>query len=101
MYEFTFTGMHGVKQISCGEQHIFIINESGNLYCTGNNRNGQLGLGDNNERYEFTDTGCQDIVKVACGRYHTVIMNYNGVILATEDNDYGQLDIDNINKKLI
>jgi len=37
--------MGNTKQIVCGEDHTFIIDDNGNAYAFGNNNKGQLGLG--------------------------------------------------------
>ena len=34
-----------VRQVVCGEDHTFIIDENNNAYCCGNNNKGQLALG--------------------------------------------------------
>ena len=43
-----------VKQIACGEEHLMILTNDGNLYGAGDNFYGQLGVGDSNDYpYDF------------------------------------------------
>lgn len=38
------------KQISCGDNHTLVLNTNGELFATGKNSEGQLGLSDSNDR---------------------------------------------------
>lgn len=40
-----------VKMISCGSYHVAVLTSSGNMYTWGKGENGQLGLGDTEDRY--------------------------------------------------
>ena len=42
---------NNVKKISCGELYSIVLLENGNLYSFGNNKNGQLGIGNNRDSY--------------------------------------------------
>lgn len=43
--------------VSCGSHHTLIIDMDNNVWATGRNKFGQLGLGDNVSRYTFTPVG--------------------------------------------
>ena len=65
-----------VKSLSTGFGHSVAITEDDKVYVWGNNEQGQLGLGDNNNRFEptlveyFTGRGVRG---VTCGQLHTVV----------------------------
>jgi hypothetical protein len=71
------TAMHGkcIKQVACGVWHTAVLLDSGELWVTGNNFSGQLGLGDRQNRVAFqqvTALAGKIVVAVACGDNHTV-----------------------------
>jgi hypothetical protein len=71
------TAMHGkrIKQVACSDWHTAVLLESGELWVTGRNSWGQLGLGDRQKRAEFqqvTALAGKIVVAVACGESHTV-----------------------------
>ena len=89
-----------VKQMACGGAHTFVLTEDDQLWACGFNRNGQLGLGDEENRNILTDLIWTDesIKQVACGRYHTFVLTQDEELGACGDNQYGQLgfgDLDN------
>jgi alpha-tubulin suppressor-like RCC1 family protein len=43
--------MDNVSAVSAGEYHTMIVRTDGSLWMTGKNSDGQLGVGDNQERY--------------------------------------------------
>ena len=83
-----------IQQITCGSYHTFILKKSGELFAFGRNRNGQLGLGNNDDRNVPTlvmkDKSIQQIV---CGGLHTFIFKNSGELFAFGDNKYGQLGL--------
>ena len=96
-YTFTevTTNADDVKEIYCGANHAFILENNGTLWCTGNNEYGQLGLGDTNHRYTFTQvtTNANDIKQVYCGTNHTFILKNDGTLWSCGRNYYGQLGL--------
>jgi len=42
-----------VTHVSCGGGHTLVVNENGDVFATGSNSAGQLGLADNDDRYGF------------------------------------------------
>ena len=74
--------------------------DSGNLLVFGNNKYGQLGLGDNINRYTPTLlTKDRDIKMIHCGGYHSIIHKINGDLLVFGLNKYGQLGLGNNKNK--
>jgi alpha-tubulin suppressor-like RCC1 family protein len=86
-YEFervTDLGDKKVRQIACGMRHSVLVTEDSQLYVTGNNLNGQLALGDNNNRNRFTHClFTHNIKQVACGWFHTAIVTQNSELFVT------------------
>ena len=70
--------------------------------ATGDNRTGQLGLGDIVGKNRFTPVpdinNCKQIV---CAYYYTMILLNDGIILATGNNTSGELGLgDNIKRNI-
>ena len=83
-----------IRQIICGENHSFILKESGELFAFGSNYSGQLGLGDNENRNVPTLI-MQDktIRQIICGGDHSFIIKESGELFAFGYNSYGQLGL--------
>ena len=82
-----------VKALAAGMRHTVLLKEDGTLWAAGYNFNGQLGLGDTDDRTTFTevkDAGT-GIVAVAAGSYHTVILKSDGSVWTAGSNYWGQL----------
>jgi len=75
-----------------GFRHSFLLKYSSvELYASGNNGSGQLGLGDTTERYVHTQVGSgTDWAKVEAGAFHTVALKTDGTLWASGYNAYGQ-----------
>jgi alpha-tubulin suppressor-like RCC1 family protein len=83
--------------ISSG-RHILIYKNNGDLYVTGSNTYGQLGLGDDIERFNLTFLhNDSDIKSIHCGGYHTLIYKNTGDLYVFGMNQYGQLGLGNYN----
>ncbi|EKX49192.1 hypothetical protein GUITHDRAFT_48795, partial [Guillardia theta CCMP2712] len=80
--------------VACGSLHCMIATEGGRLYACGSNSNGQLGLGDKEDRRRMTRVsffdGCE-IRKIACGDEHTLVLLTNGTLFGFGKNQLGQL----------
>ena len=89
------TNADNVKSVYCGGYHTFILENDGTLWGTGRNSNGQLGLGDGNNRTTFTEitTNVDDIKTINCGEYYTFILKNDGTLWSCGENDYGQLGL--------
>ena len=86
-----------VKQIACGQNNTFILNNDGSLWGCGYNNYGQLGLGTTNINYntftQVTTNINNDVKQIACGSSHTVILKNDGSIWSCGGNGNGQLGI--------
>ena len=64
-------GVSGVVKLAAAWHHTCAITGGAKLYCWGANSNGQLGLGDKNNRNTATLVNLSDVVDVAPGADHT------------------------------
>ncbi|XP_070185594.1 probable E3 ubiquitin-protein ligase HERC4 isoform X2 [Littorina saxatilis] len=88
--------LHGipVAQVAAGGNHTFTLSKSGAIHGWGKNRNGQLGLGDNNDRN--VPTACrslrsQKIKYLSCGEDHSAALTQDGRMFTFGAGSYGQL----------
>jgi uncharacterized repeat protein (TIGR02543 family) len=93
------------SKIHTGAFHALILTDSGQLYVTGRNANGQLGLGDKIDRNLFTYADMSNlsgkIAKIATGYYHTLLLTDNGDLYVAGINRYGQHGTGDKNDKII
>jgi alpha-tubulin suppressor-like RCC1 family protein len=84
--------------IAAGADFSFFLSTSGQLFATGNNTKGQLGLGDIQDVVSFTlvtlPEGATRVVSIAAGGYHTFILTESGQVFAAGDNSNGQLGLE-------
>ena len=91
-----------IKSIAAGIRHTVLLKEDGTLWAAGYNFNGQLGLGDTEDRFNFTevkDAG-SDIIAIGAGSYHTVILKSDGSVWTAGSNYWGQLGFAGKNDRL-
>ena len=82
--------------LSMGQGHLCTIDEDGALGCWGRNDNGQLGLGDedNRKRPVNVELGRSwSAVEVGLGINHSCAVLNNGSVVCWGDNSYGQLGV--------
>ncbi len=85
------------KAISAGFRHAIALNKNGELYGTGDNYHGVLGLGDNDDRNTFTRIGtASNWVSVYCCDSVTTAINSNGELYIT-GSTVGRFGFDNTN----
>lgn len=77
---FTKVDVDNVKAVFSYNKSAFIIKNDNKCYSTGFNNQGQLGLGDKNDRNLFSLVSINDVKTIACGSEHTVLMTYNNDI---------------------
>ena len=84
-----------IESISCGLRHNVISLKSGKCYSWGENKWGQLGLGDTlNKWYPEEIQGLNsDICSVKCGLYHTTALTKYDQCYVWGNNEYGQLGL--------
>ena len=80
-----------IKAIACGGLHSLMLDQAGNLYGCGYNGNGQLGLGDNNDRSLPTYIFTSGVKAMAAGFAHTLIQTNINQVFAAGLNDHGEL----------
>ena len=87
------------KAIAAGIRHTALLKEDGTLWTAGYNFNGQLGLGDTEDRNTFTAvrSAGSGISAVAAGNYHTVILKSDGSVWTAGSNYWGQLGLSGAN----
>jgi alpha-tubulin suppressor-like RCC1 family protein len=83
--------------VSVGAEHSAAVARHGSCYAWGSNSNGQLGLGDKEDRYVPTYVESFEstiLVSVSCGHTHTAFTSHSGTLFCVGANDYGQCGID-------
>ncbi len=96
------TGEAAVVQISAGAAHTAaLMSDRENVYMWGDNRSGQLGLGDNKSQSMPTrvpgfsqDHPCSGVF---CGDNFTMFLNTTGELFGTGANESGQLGVSDYN----
>jgi alpha-tubulin suppressor-like RCC1 family protein len=89
--------LSNVMDIAAGGSHNLAVMEGGAVYTWGENRDGQLGLGD----HGFFDKrnvptlvdGVNGMVAVAAGNSHSFILSRDGTVMACGGNRTGQLGL--------
>jgi alpha-tubulin suppressor-like RCC1 family protein len=87
------------KYVSCGIYHTIILMNDGTIWGTGDNRYGQLGLGDTIDTHILTQmtlipSAYQFSAKyVSCGGFHTIVLMNDNTIWGTGQNSVGQLGL--------
>ncbi len=82
-----------IRQISAGSTHTCALNQSGEIYCWGSNKDGKLGAGSSNS---FSDRALPVIglenpfVQVSAGGSHTCALDISGKVWCWGDGKDGQ-----------
>lgn len=79
-----------VVNFSVGDYHSSYLNSKNELYVSGNNGNGQLGLGHEKAVYEFT-LSLSDVKKVYSGPFQIFAIKNDDTLWITGNNSVGQL----------
>jgi alpha-tubulin suppressor-like RCC1 family protein len=86
-----------ITSIVAGDSYTMLLTDSGNVYAAGRNVEGQLGLGDTDNRNTFTlvDTFHVEgkITSIAIGGWYSMLLTDSGNVYATGHNFYGQLGL--------
>ncbi|NXX90740.1 RPGR regulator, partial [Centropus bengalensis] len=85
------------KLAVCGRNHTLVYTEKGNVYAAGGNSEGQLGLGDTEERTTFHlisfFTSQHKIKQLAAGSYTSAAVTEDGKLFVWGDNSEGQIGL--------
>ncbi|KAM9577975.1 X-linked retinitis pigmentosa GTPase regulator isoform 4-T4 [Trichechus inunguis] len=85
---------------ACGRNHTLVSTEEGNVYATGGNNEGQLGLGDTEERNSFHlisfFTSQHKIKQLSAGSNTSAALTEDGELFMWGDNSEGQIGLNNI-----
>ena len=89
------TPLSGIKAAAVGNNSTFYLDQDNNLWASGYNYYGELGLGNRDMLSSFTKIGSagQNVKAVAAGIRHTVILKENGTLWAAGYNFNGQLGL--------
>jgi alpha-tubulin suppressor-like RCC1 family protein len=72
-------GVNGVVAVAAGIFHSFTLSRDGTVMACGKNYNGQLGVGDTDNRDTFTVVaGLRGVVDIDAGRIHTIAVTAEG-----------------------
>ncbi|XP_072791135.1 uncharacterized protein [Taeniopygia guttata] len=85
------------KLAVCGRNHTLVYTEKGNVYAAGGNSEGQLGLGDTEERTTFHlirfFTSQHNIKQLSAGSYTSAAVTEDGQLFVWGDNSEGQIGL--------
>ncbi|XP_062939514.1 X-linked retinitis pigmentosa GTPase regulator isoform X2 [Cynocephalus volans] len=89
-----------VKFAACGRNHTLVSTEGGKVYASGGNNDGQLGLGDTEERNTFHlihfFTSQHKIKQLSAGSNTSAALTEDGDLFMWGDNSEGQIGLRNI-----
>lgn len=91
---FTVVPRLSVSKIACGKNHTVLLTTIGEVYSSGSNKYGQLGLAHKFDVTDFVPVGIR-ATQIACGYNHTVILNNRYRLLFCGSNKHGQIDRNN------
>mmetsp|Transcript_12856 Transcript_12856/g.10989 ORF Transcript_12856/g.10989 Transcript_12856/m.10989 type:complete len:181 (-) Transcript_12856:601-1143(-) len=73
-----------IKMVACGIWHSLLLDTSGQVYASGYNKHGELGLGDTVEREKFSIiSNFKGIKKVAAGFNMSFYINDDGILFSS------------------
>lgn len=85
---------HNIVAVSCGRRHTLFLTDEGKVFACGENKMGQLGLGNQSEQVllptQIQYSGAP-IRRIACGGEFSVISDINGNVYSFGCPEYGQL----------
>ncbi|XP_044595716.1 X-linked retinitis pigmentosa GTPase regulator isoform X1 [Cotesia glomerata] len=86
--------------VACGGHHTLILGEDDNIYCTGSNASGQLGMGTNVTEIQTPKQLPGDIFKeetikkIVCGESHVAVITESGKLFMCGDGRHGKLGLE-------
>ncbi|MDR2638689.1 MAG: hypothetical protein LBC09_02495, partial [Helicobacteraceae bacterium] len=96
-----FTEVKGLSDkniiaIAAGDAHSIALGKDGKVYAAGDNKYGQLGVGDKTDRDSFTEAESlngKNIIAIAAGAYRSLALSSDGKIYAAGSNKSGELGL--------
>ncbi|XP_021118234.1 X-linked retinitis pigmentosa GTPase regulator isoform X1 [Heterocephalus glaber] len=89
-----------VQLAACGRNHTLVLTVEGSVYAAGGNNEGQLGLGDTEERNTFHRisffTSQHNIKQLSAGSNTSAALSEDGRLFVWGDNSEGQIGLNNI-----
>src|SRR3989338_647256 len=86
-----------IVQFAFGGGHTVLLDNDGRVFVSGNNENGQLGLGTTHDQHNFKRVRLSQtmgkIVQIACGYDYTILLDHNGKVFVCGNNEYGQIGL--------
>jgi hypothetical protein len=83
-----------IESFAGGEKHFYAISKTGNIYCSGNNKNGELGNGKDEDILEDFEENSSlsalKLTKIRCGSSHSLALNKDGEVYGWGSNQFGQ-----------
>eukprot|EP01006_Ploeotia_vitrea_P039757 TRINITY_DN66376_c13_g11_i1.p1 TRINITY_DN66376_c13_g11~~TRINITY_DN66376_c13_g11_i1.p1 ORF type:complete len:956 (-),score=570.67 TRINITY_DN66376_c13_g11_i1:52-2685(-) len=81
-----------VQQIACGQSHVLVLTDNGDVYAFGSAAMGQVGHGSkSNVRIPRLVLKGKEIHEIAAGRYHSLAVSAYGVLYSWGCGESGQL----------
>ncbi|PIN18662.1 putative protein, contains RCC1 domain [Handroanthus impetiginosus] len=97
-------GNQNLKEIACGGAHTLFLTENGDVYGTGLNDYGQLGISDS-QNYTMEPVRVssipKDIIKIAAGYHHSAAITVDGELYIWGNNTNGQLGLGKKAEKIV
>ncbi|XP_028623649.1 X-linked retinitis pigmentosa GTPase regulator isoform X2 [Grammomys surdaster] len=88
-----------VKLAACGRNHTLVSTDTGSVYAAGGNNEGQLGLGDTDDRDTFHQIGfftpSDTIKQLSAGANTSAALTEDGKLFMWGDNSEGQIGLKN------
>ncbi|MDR2638700.1 MAG: hypothetical protein LBC09_02550, partial [Helicobacteraceae bacterium] len=86
--------------IAAGHRHSLALDSDGKVYATGDNEDGELGLGDKINRDRFTEVSSlkgKKIIAIEAGSFASFALDSDGKVYAIGYNTHGQLGLGDTN----
>lgn len=97
---FVETRISEVVSVGCGMYHTIVLTKFGELYSSGRNNYGQLGLGDKRDQKYLRKIDLQDVLEIKVAYDHSIAICTNGDIYIWGQNLHGRLGLDDTINKL-
>lgn len=88
-----------IKAVSSGFQNTLFLKTNGEVYSSGDNRFGQLGIGSTANNNSACFCNISGVAQVASGVWHSLFLKTDGTVWACGQNKYGELGIGSTENK--